>query len=96
MSRSIRRPRHVAGIPPEAVRAYRRARELEAQGQTASDGGRSEYAEQRRILRRTLDRPPWRCHPLDVGDDAAYDPKHSDWDAPGALELRKQLEAAAP
>jgi hypothetical protein len=94
MPRFIRRPRHVAGIPPEAVRAYRRARELEAQGQTASDGGRSEYAECRRILRRTLDRPPWKCHPLDVGDAAVDDPRYPDWDAPGALELREQLEAA--
>jgi len=94
MSRPVRRPRHIVGLPAEAIAAYRRARELEKLGQTASDGGRSEYAACRRVLRHAFDRPPWRCHPLDVGDDAADGPRSPGWDARGALELREQLEAA--
>jgi hypothetical protein len=95
MPRFIRR--RVVGsstaLPYDVVRAYRRARQLEAEGMTASDGGQSEYARCRRVIREMLNRPPWKASPLDAcPGDVEPNPE---WDLAGALELRKQLDAAA-
>jgi hypothetical protein len=83
-------------VTPEALRAFVRAKELEAEGATESDGGRSEYAACRRTLWHLYDRPPWKAHPLDV-TEAELDapPPNPDWDAAGALEIRRALEVAA-
>jgi hypothetical protein len=96
MAQRKRRPPVNRGISLEAVRAFARARELEAQGARPSGTGQSEYDECRRILRRTLDRPPWKAHPLDVKPEDLDDPEPSpDFDLQGALELRRLLEEAA-
>ena len=79
-------------VTPEAVRLFKRARSLEASGLGPVHGQRHrDYIATRAALRRALGRATWQAHPLDVDD--GRDPPNPQWDAAGAAELRRQLEA---
>jgi len=83
-------------VAPEAVRLWRRARELQAVGRVnprVPASWSDEYRAVRSALRRVLHRKAWQAHPLDVDD--GRDPPNPQWDAAGAAELRRQLEEAS-
>src|SRR5262249_38662867 len=83
-------------VDPEAVRLYKRARELIAAGRVrtrAPESFSEEYREIRRALRRIFHRKAW--GPPRAAFHAGTTPPNPQWDAAGAAELRRQLEAAS-
>jgi hypothetical protein len=85
----------VQRISLEAVQLYRRIRELEAEG--LGPHGSPTWEEHRearcKLEIRLLGRRPWQCGVVRHDEDDLRDTR-PDWDAAGAVALRRQLDEA--
>jgi hypothetical protein len=87
---------HAPGdVDPDAVRLWRRAKQLVSSGRVnpraSPQTWSEEYRQIRSALRRLLHRRAWQAHPLDEPVDK---PPNAQWDAAGAAAIAAQLDAA--